>query len=65
MRVMIRRIEIGIIADARRQFHRHILLRMKNFSQSSVIPQYWSIRREQVLKDLARFSPRRTTQREK
>jgi hypothetical protein len=37
---------------------------MKNFSQSCVIPQYWSIRREQVLKNLARFSPRRTTKRE-
>jgi hypothetical protein len=38
---------------------------MKNFSQSSVIPQYWSIRREQVLKNLARLSPRRTTERKK
>ena len=66
MRVMIRRIEIGIIADAHRKFHRHILLRMKHFfPQPRVIAQYWRIRREKVLKNLARLSPRGAPQREK
>ena len=49
-----------------RKFHRHILLRMKHFfPQSRVIAQYWCIRREQVLENLARLSPRRTTERKK
>ena len=37
MRVMIRRIEIRIIAYARRQFQCHVLLRMKNvFTQPGI-----------------------------
>src|SRR5262249_12365528 len=66
MRVMIRRIKIGIIADAHRQFHRHIPLRMKHFfPQARVIAQCWCIRREQVLKNLARLPPRWSPEREK
>ena len=48
------------------KFHRHILLRVKDFfPQPRVIAQYWCIRREQMLKNLARLPPRRATEREK
>jgi hypothetical protein len=66
MRVIIRRIKISIIADPRRQFHSHVFLRVKNFSaQPSVNAQRRDIRREKMLKNLARLSPCRAAERQK
>jgi len=66
VRVMIRRIKIGVIADARGKLHRHVFLFVKDASaQRGVIAQSRCVRREQTLKHLACFAPGRTTEGEK
>ena len=63
---MIRRIEIGVIGDAGRQFHHYVSLRMKNFfAQLRVIAQRGRLNREKALQDLARLSPCRAPERKK
>src|ERR1700747_1858409 len=63
---MIRRVKIGVIADPRRQFHDHILLRVKNyFAKPRVIAQNWCIGRKKVLKDLTSLPPRVPSQPQK
>jgi hypothetical protein len=63
---MIRRIEIGIIANGRRQVHHDILLSIKNsFPQADVVTQRRIVRGEQVLNNFACFAPGRAAKSEK
>ena len=65
VRMVIRRIEIGIIGNAHGQFHGDALLRMEDpRPQPRVVAQNRRFRREKTLKNCARLAPCRTTESE-
>ena len=66
VRMIIRRIEICIIADACRQLHHHIFLRVKNpGAKFCIIAQRCRFGREKMLNYFTRFTPRWPSESEK
>ena len=63
---MIRRIKIGVIADARRKLHDDVLLFVKDvLAQIGVVAQRRILGGEQLLNDFARLAPGGPAEREK
>ena len=66
MRVMIRGIKIRIVADASRELHGHISLRVEDdAAQGGIVAQIGRVGREQMLKDFTRLAPNGATESEK